>query len=609
MPGDYQLVKTVVIAEMAVLHLEAYDRSKSLPRLIDWGIQIQATIGMVSNVTISDMIIESSTALRIIGTVSDVTITRVQFLMLGPASEDVIKLDRLKLGGDGTNSDDEVHGIKFVDCIFDTRNSVVSAGTNFFSWRQLIGYGSGGVDDWSPNNRLVFDTVTMLGHERGPLQLLLDSAPFVSLVRSSLYHTAFTADDAIDYDISDNRIDGSGILMTGNVTNTTLARNTFQNIGSTILFPTLIRPTCLTFLPSFTGPALYENVAVTDNTFVNITGTNDDPSVGYSAVLFVNSIQRIDYNNVYVAYNDFSQLTVAPVAPPTSEGTPSSSPSKAPSTAPSTSHPQSAPQSSPTHSSPQSSEDPSHPTSPTSHPAESSSPVVAPTLHPTAISPQQSQPQTQQPQTQSPKSSGGGFLDALSSVTIRSTFIRPRRTGAWAILSSSNKVDASYNYYGDPKGPSSCCNPDASHSTAQLTPYLIWYPWCTNRNCSEVATVPTPDCYECSPLLPLTPVKDDGSNATMVIILVTATLALIVLIMGLTGLYCFTRAKHPEEYALLPTDGWRSRLLASVRREHKRKTEALFSQQELFFVFCFCHLSNFPFFSRWIRVANPPLTH
>src|SRR5690606_17822257 len=111
MSGDYHLVTNVVIAEMAELHVQAYDLRAPLPRLIEWGFNLQSTVGMISSITISDLIIESSTALRIIGTVNDITITRVQFLMFGPASEDVIKLDRVKLGGDGTNPIDSRHGI------------------------------------------------------------------------------------------------------------------------------------------------------------------------------------------------------------------------------------------------------------------------------------------------------------------------------------------------------------------------------------------------------------------------------------------------------------------------------------------------------------------
>lgn len=518
MPGDYQLVTTVVIAEMAVLHLEAYDRSASLPRLLDWGIQIQATIGMISNVTISDMIIESSTALRVIGTVSDVMITRVQFLMTGPSSEDVIKLDRLKLGGDGTNSEDEVHGIKFVDCVFDTRASVVSQGTNFFSWRQLIGYGSGGVDDWTPNNRLIFDSVEMRGHERGALQVFLDSAPFVSLVRSSLYHTAFTADDAIDYDVSYNFLNDSGVLFTGNVTNTTISRNTFQNVGNSFIFPSLIRPTCLTFMPSLTTNASYENVGVLENTFINISGTNDDPALGYAAIFFATPFQRATYNNVGAYYNDFSRIT-----PPPRSGSP------APISAP----PQTTPHASPL-----------PPTTPSGgRDAQVSIFDGIDTNH-------------QQ----------WSVVDAHQEKSVSSkTTLRPRRTGSFAVLSGTNQVDISYNYYGFPQGPSSCCNPDASFAAPQVTPSLVWYPWCLNPNCSETATVPTPDCILCSPLMPLSPLGGQNDNQTMLLIVITVTLAVIILILGLTALYCFKRAKHPEEYALLPTDGWRSRLLASVR--------------------------------------------
>lgn len=563
MPGDYALVKTVVIAEMAVLHLEAFDRTKSLPRLIDWGIQIQATIGMVSNVTISDMIIESSTGLRVIGTVSDVTITRVQFLMIGAASEDVIKLDRLKMGGDGTNSDDEVHGIKFVDCVFDTRNSVVSPGTKFFSWRQIIGYGSGGVDDWSPNNRLVFDSVKMLGHERGALQVSLDSAPFVSLVRCSLHQTSFTADDAIDYDVSENTIDDSAILFTGNVTNTTVARNTFQNIGSSYLFPSLMRPTCLTFLPSIalaTTPVVYENIGIIENTFVNISHTSDDAALGYAAILFISPFQRADYNNVIVIYNDFSRVT-----PPLNSGIAPSTPATSPKPA--------APQ--------------FVPLSPST------------TLQPQSLAPQMATPDNLMvPQQRRGEGFANSLLhgldleggvessevaqatsDSLSSRISRKltgssqieasvskrTTIRPRRSGAFAIISGTNNIDVSYNYYGDANGPSSCCNPDSSLSSPQITPSLVWYPWCLNANCSDSATVPAPDCILCSPLMPLMPTNGNGDNQTLVVVIITVTLAVIVLIMGLTGLYCFTRAKHSEEYALLPTDGWRSRLLASVR--------------------------------------------
>lgn len=516
MPGDYQLVKTVVIAEMAVLHVEAYDRSASLPRLLDWGIQIQATIGMISNVTLSDMIIESSTALRVIGTVSDVTITRVQFLMTGPSSEDVIKLDRLKLGGDGTNSEDEVHGIKFVDCVFDTRASVVSQGTNFFSWRQLIGYGSGGVDDWTPNNRLIFDSVEMRGHERGPLQVFLDSAPFVSLVRSSLYHTAFTADDAIDYDVSYNFLNDSGVLFTGNVTNTTISRNTFQNVGNSFIFPSLVRPTCLTFMPSLTTNASYENLGVIENTFVNISGTNDDPALGYAAIFFATPFQRATYTNVAAYYNDFSRIT-----PPRSAVQPPST-------------------SSPPHT----------------------TPLAPPLSSPVPSSGKDDQVSTFAGNNMIGQEVRAGAVQTKKSVSSKMT-IRPRRTGSFAVLSGTNQVDISYNYYGDPQGPSSCCNPDASFSAPQVTPSLVWYPWCINPNCSDTATVPTPDCILCSPLMPLSPLAGED-NQTLMIIVITVTLAVIILILGLTALYCFTRAKHPEEYALLPTDGWRSRLLASV---------------------------------------------
>lgn len=578
MPGDYQLVKTVVIAEMAVLHLEAYDLSKPLPRLIDWGIQLQATIGMISNITISDIIIESSSALRIIGTVSDISIFRTQFLMLGPSSEDVIKLDRIKLGGDGTNPMNEIHGIKFIDCVFDTRNSVVAVGTFFFSWRQLLGPS----DDLTPNNRLVFERIFMKGGERGQLLLLFESTPYVSFIDSNLSISALSLDDTDGYEFIGNTFDDSGVLMTGNATNVTFTGNTFKNVGSSP-FPSLSRPTTITFQPLATSSFVnYQDITITHNTFVNITETSvSDQNLAYAAVLFLPAYARYAYNSVIISFNDFSQMIPSLPAHP--------------------------------------SEGPHHPLSTTEPSSSPQSPTTSSNLEYECIEESMRKDSKSIEGSEKALKNENGGLNLRNLYEISSKFYeisskfyeipskfyeipskfheiltnskeivplkkegggmrraQVKRKGPWAInisLSFPYDVNAELNYYGTNRGPSTCCNPGGPSDGPQVTAGLRWYPWCVDVACDRNVTLPRPDCISCSPWQQLEPHETEGNDSMIVVILVTVTLALIVLILGLTALYCFTRAKHPEEYALLPTDGWRSRLLASVP-----DVQALFDQ-------------------------------
>ena len=460
---------------MAVLHLAAAcsDPSAPLPRLVDWGVQMQATEGMISNITISDVIFESSNALRIIGTVSDVTISRVQFLMLGPATEDVIKLDRIKLGGDGTNPRSTLHGIRFVDCVFDTRNSYPNA-QHFFSWRLLLGLN----DAWTPNNRVIFHNVSMVGGTRGPVSLFFDSVSYVTFENCILSVSTITATNPIGFELFSSKFDGSGVYMVGNVSTLTVSKSDFLNFGYS-KFPGLTRPSSLTFQPSVSSsligpPTVYSDIRIRQNRFANFTATGLDPVSGYAAVFFIPSINmehQPQYEGITISDNDFSHMN-----PPA----------------------------------------------------------------------------------------------AHQGVAHRGSLARPL-FGPLAIYSNIGLINAEYNYYGFPTGPASCCNPNSNPEAPRVSPFISWNPWWSDKNRTVPGRVLVTSCSTCSEPPPTTP--PTGDNNTMVVILISATLALVVLIVGLTGLYCFTRPKSAEKYALVPADGWRSRLLASVP-----DVQALFDQ-------------------------------
>lgn len=522
--GDYILSKSVVIAEMAELHLRALDASEGIPRLIDWGIQIQATIGMISNITISDMIIESSSGLRVIGTVSDVTIQRVSFLMIGPATEDVIKLDRVKLGGDGTNNASSIHGIKFLDCVFDTRNSVLIDKQNFFSWRQLVSSSSPGSDGITPNNRLTFENTRMKGGSRGELTLYFEDVSSVSFLHSNLSKSALLSSNPTDFTFHSNSFDGSGIYFTGNVSHLEISNNLFKNFGKRN-FPTLSHPSSITFRPYLPANAFYSNITISHNNFTNFTSTSSDPVHGYASIFFLppsSSQFSYDFSNVSINFNDFSHLD-------------------------------------------------------DSIPQDFRNDEIIMNFADEEIGVSNEEEEEGTLGT----SENSGTSETLetskssksSNSKISSKFAKfSKRNGPLAIYCDSGPIDARFNYYGDENGPSSCCNPEAKASAPRVSPHLQWFPWCTDGLCSENKTVLSEDCYGCSDQFPLMPAKKDD-DGTLVLVLIATTLAIIVVIVGLTGLYCFTRPKSLEVYSLVPADGWRSKLLASVP-----DVQALFDQ-------------------------------
>jgi serine/threonine protein kinase len=522
-PGDYELNKDIVISEMAVLHIAAFSPNDR-PRLLDWGIQLQATQGMISNITISDIIIESSRALRIIGTVNDITIERTDFLMIGPATEDVIKLDRLKLGGDGTDPERSINGIRFVDCVFDTRNSY-TVGIWFFSWRLLIGPNL----DSNPGNQLIFERVKMRGGTRGPLMLFFEAAPFIVFKHCQLSNHAYVSSmNPLGWQFLHNTLDDAGLSFKGNVSDLNIFNNTFLNFGRTV-FPSDYRPVSLSFLSSPPFESTYRHIHIKGNVFKNYTNTNDEPGMSFAAIQWIRGLSpSATFEDIVVHRNDFSQLAYSSA----------------------------------------------------SNVAQKSYETYQ-EIERTGSSDASSATFSSEINYHRQRENVGQdsvVLDTIESLKsgAKSKFpIRPvQRTGPFAIISQwdvREKINASINYYGDSHGPSSCCNQLSSPVAPRVSHLIQWYPWCQDSNCSAIDTVESEDCFGCSPQLPLMPVPKD--NSTFVVILVSGTLALIVVIVGLTGLYCFTRPKNLDQYRMLSTDGWRSRLLASVP-----DVQALFDQ-------------------------------
>lgn len=473
--GDYELNNDIVIAEMAVLHIAAFTPSKR-PHLIDFGIQLQAEQSMISNFTLTDVIIESSRPLRIIGTVNDITIARTDFLMMGQPSDPAIRLDRVKLGGDGTDPPNVFNGIRFIDCVFDTRDSY-TVDMPFFSWKRMVSP----LLDAPDGSGLLFQNVTMRGGLRGPLTMNFEKVPNVGFLNCSFSQGALvTATEPVSWTLAYNTFDAHGIAFFGNITQLNICRNEFKNFGRKLPFlPT--RPSSIHFIPNADDDvSRYEDIDISGNTFTNYTRTTENGAFLYAAIDFTGD-DTADFLilNVAITNNNFAQLT--------------------------------------------------------------------PSL-------------TQKRE------------EYIKVAPVVSNPWAMNRTGPWAIYNQFNKftLNCSFNYYGMSVAPSSCCNPESLLTSPQVSPRLEWSPWCVDKACTQSKSS-VAACDSCQPKRPSAPTSDE--TGLVVVIVVASTLALIVVIVGITAVYCFLRPKAPNQYSLLPTDGWRSRLLASVP-----DVQALFDQ-------------------------------